>query len=83
MIAPACERGGARQCGPDLRTGSRDERKLKLTFSLKKRSSERRPRSISDSRSSLSIAADRRNDRGRTIAAGCEFNSRLHLCLVR
>lgn len=37
MIAPACERGGARQRGPEMRTGPREERKLTLKFSLKKR----------------------------------------------
>ncbi len=37
MIAPACERGGARKARAGLRTGTRDERKLTLKFSLKKR----------------------------------------------
>lgn len=38
LIAPACERGGAQQARAGVRTGSCEERKLKLRFSLKKRS---------------------------------------------
>ena len=37
MIAPACERGGARPARAGMRTGPRQERKLTLKFSLKKR----------------------------------------------
>ncbi|WP_408051737.1 hypothetical protein [Streptomyces sp. HO565] len=78
MIALACERGGAQQARAGLRTGSRDERKLKLKFSLKGAGETPEP-SNSDSRSSFSIAAHRRIDRVRTNAVGCEFDSRLHL----